>query len=250
MKDIFEKDDEVSMNLFDELRVALGQQISGHQLSGQRIQVRCKALSAKEAIGTPEHDDYPIIKGREVMVEAEFGGARGQAFADAYEQADYSVDDLMTMPLNSNSKRASFVAGLNAVYRYLNVCEKTVHCRDAEPLECAGHVAEAITPGQKVLLVGHQPRFLENLAAQCNVRAVDMDEGNIGTAFSGVVIEPPEVTEEAISWCDTIFATGSTLVNGSLPTFLNRGKPVVFYGVTVSAAARILNLKTYCRCGH
>ncbi|SCY49448.1 Rossmann-like domain-containing protein [Desulfoluna spongiiphila] len=238
------------MNPFDELRDALGQEISANHLSGQRIQVRCKALSAKEAIGTPEHEDYPIIKGREVMVEAEFGGAKGQAFADAYEEADYSVDDLMTMALDSNRRRASFIAGLNAVYRYLNLCDKTVHCRDAEPLECASHVAEAVVPGQKVLLVGHQPRFLEKLSAHGAVRAVDMDEGNIGTAFSGVVIEPPEMTEEAIDWCDTIFATGSTLVNGSLPTFLNRGKPVVFYGVTVSAAARILNLNTYCRCGH
>jgi len=238
------------MTPYDELRVALGREIRAHHLSGQRIHVRCKALTAREAIGTPEHDDYPIIKGREVMVEAEFGGAKGQAFADAYEEADYSVDDLMTMALDSNRKRASFIAGLNAVFRYLGLCDKTVHCRDAEPLECAGHVTEAVEFGQKVLLVGHQPRFLEQLAAHFSVRAVDMDEGNIGNAFPGGVIESPEMTADAISWCDTIFATGSTLVNGTMPQLLGQGKPVVFYGVTISAAAQILNLKTYCCCGH
>ena len=60
------------MNLYEELREALNNEIQKHDLSGKNISVRCKALSATEAIGTPEHDDYPIIKGKEVMVEAVF----------------------------------------------------------------------------------------------------------------------------------------------------------------------------------
>jgi len=238
------------MNLYDELQTALKKQVDAHNLSGQRIRIRCKALSAEEAIGNPEHDDYPIIKGREVMVEAEFDGAKGQAFADEYENADYLVNDLLTMTLDSNMRRASFIAGLNAVYRHLNLCEKTVHCKDAEPLECADKLPETIELGKKVLLVGHQPRFLERLASNGPVRVVDMDKDNIGSSFSGVVIESPERTPEAIEWCDLIFATGSTLINGTLPNFLDKGKPVIFFGVTISAAAKILNLDAYCQCGH
>ena len=240
----------MTTTLFNSLRVALKREIIAHNLSDQRINVRCKGLSAEEAIGKPEHDDYPITKGREVMVEASFAGAKGQAFADAYENEDYSVEELLTMPLDSNMKRASFIAGLNAVYRYLGLCDKTVHCRDAEPMDCASHLTEALGSLKKVVLIGHQPRFLEQLSTHCSVRAVDMDPGNIGSSFSGVVIEPPENTSEVIEWCDLIFATGSTLVNGSLSKFLNQGRPVIFYGVTVSAAARILHLDTYCHCGH
>lgn len=238
------------MNIYEKLRDDLSQKVQEYKLSGQNISIRCKALSAVEAIGNPEHDDYPIIKGREVMVEAVFQGAKGQAFADEYENIDYLVEDLLNMELTSNRRRASFIAGLNAIYRHLGLCNKTVHCKDAEPLDCANHLPEVIGPRKKILLIGHQPRFLEILASHYSVRAVDMDLDNIGSEFSGVIIEPPEVTPDAIKWCDLIFATGSTLINGTITDFINQGKPALFYGVTISAAAEVLNLNTYCHCGH
>ena len=52
-----------------------------------------------------------------------------------------------------------------------------------------------------------------------------------------------------MQWCDVIFATGSTLTNGTITTFLNQDKPVIFFGVTIVAAAGILNLNSYCHCG-
>ncbi len=237
------------MDLYEKLRESLEKEIQKHHLSGRNISIRCKALSAEEAIGKPEHDDYPIIKGKEVMVEAVFEGAKGQAFTDSFENADYLVDDLLKTELNSSRRRASFISGMNAVFRYLNLCDKTIHCKDAEPKECAKNLPGAVGTGKKVLLVGHQPRFLEMLASTNNVRAVDLDQDNIGKEFSGVVIEPSEMTSDAIKWCDLIFATGSTVVNGTITNFLNQNKPVIFYGVTISGAAKVLNLKTYCHCG-
>ncbi|QTA91054.1 Rossmann-like domain-containing protein [Desulfonema magnum] len=240
----------INANIYEEMKKALEKEIHQHNFAGQNVSIRCKALSAVEAIGKPEHDDYPIIKGKEVMVEAVFNGARGQAFTDAFENTDYRVEDLLNLDLDSNSKRASFISGLNAIFRYLNLCDKTVHCKDAEPKQCSEKLFEKIESGKKVLLVGHQPRFLEVLASKCNVRAVDLDKDNIGKEFFGVVIEPPEMTSEALAWCDLIFATGSTVVNGTITNFLNKDKPVLFYGVTISAPATILNLNTYCQCGH
>jgi len=238
------------MNLYEELKENLKKKIEKYNLSGQNISVRCKALSAAEAIGKPEHDDYPIIKGKEVMVEAVFEGARGQAFADEFENADYFIDDLLKIKLNSNKRRASFISGLNAVFRYLDLCDKTIHCKDNEPKLCANNLLDVIGPRNNVFLVGYQPRFLEALVSQYNVRVVDLDQDNIGSDVSGVVIDPPEMTPEAIEWSDFIFATGSTIVNGSITDFLNQNKPVLFYGVTISAAAIILNLNKFCHCGH
>ena len=238
------------MKVYDELREALRKEIQKHGLSGQNISVRCKALSATEAIGKPEHDDYPIIKGKEVMVEAVFKGEKGQAFTDEFENADYLVDDLLKIKLDSNKKRSIFISGLNAVFRYLDLCDKTIHCKDKEPKECASNLSEAIGPLNNVFLVGYQPRFLEMLASKYSVRIVDMDHDNIGSDVFGVVIEPPEMTADAIKWCDLIFATGSTIVNGTITDFINQDKPVLFYGVTISAAANILNLRKYCHCGH
>lgn len=238
------------MDLYAELREALRNEIQKHNLSGKNISVRCKALSASEAIGKPEHDDYPVIKGKEVMVEAVFEGAKGQAFTDEFENVDYLVDDLLKIKLNSNKRRAGFISGLNAVFRYLNLCDKTIHCKDNEPKDCASNLSEAVGAFNNVFLVGYQPRFLEMLASKYSIRVVDLDQDNIGSDVFGVVIEPPEMTADAIKWCDLIFATGSTIVNGTITNFLNRGKPVLFYGVTISATAKILNLNKYCHCGH
>ena len=237
------------MDLYEELRDALRNAIKQHHLSGLNISVRCKALSAHEAIGRPEHADYPIIKGREVMVEAVFEGAKGQAFTDEFEQVDYLVEDLLTIRLNSNKTRATFISGLNAVFRYLNLCDKTIHCKDKEPVDCARHLSDAIGTFKKVLLIGYQPRFLEVLAAGYSTRVVDMDQDNIGVNIGNVMIEPPEMTADAIQWCDVIFATGSTLTNGTITDFLHQAKPVIFFGVTIAAAATILNLNKYCHCG-
>ncbi len=237
-------------DIYEQLKTALDREIHQRRLSGKQVSVRCKALSAVEAIGNPDHNDYPIIKGREVMMEADFAGSKGQAFTDEMENAELAVEDLLTIELSTTRSRAVFIAGLNAVFRHSGLCGKTVHCRDKEPKQCADALPEIIEPGKKVLLVGHQPRFLEKLASLCDVRAVDLDRDNIGKIFSGVTIEPREMTPDAITWCDLIFATGSTVVNGTVGDFIGKDKPVVFYGVTISAAAKILDLKTYCHCGH
>ncbi len=238
------------MHLYDQLKTALQSQIEMHQLGGQSISIRCQTLSAEAAIGNPEHDDYPIVKGKEKMVEADFRGAKGQAFTDSFENADCRVNELFRMPLDSNRQRATFVAGLNAIYRFLGLCDQTIHCRDNEPIECAQYLGQTIAPDNRVLLVGHQPRFLEFLAANYPVRAVDGDPDNIGADRFGVPIEPPSATDEAIEWCDLIFATGSTLVNATIGHFLEQKKPVLFYGVTIAGAATILDIAKYCPCGH
>ena len=238
------------MTIYETLQHALRKQVQVHRFSGRCVRVRCKALSSIDAIGQPEQRDYPIIKGKEVIVEADFEGVKGQAFTDEFENADYLIDDLLTINLDSNARRASFVSGLNAVFRYLHLCDKTVHCKDDEPKACADYLTERIKPGSKVLLVGYQPRFLEKLASACNLRVVDLDQDNIGSEISGVIVDPPEMTNAAIEWCDLIFATGSTVVNGTIGDFLGRDKSVLFYGITVSAAAEILGLDRYCYCGH
>jgi uncharacterized protein (DUF4213/DUF364 family) len=237
-------------SIYDTLKKTLEEKINLHDLADQPIDITCKALSAQQAIGNPDHDDYPIIKGREVMVEASFLNAKGQSFTDEFENRAYRIQDLLSMDLSTNQKRSSFIAGINAVYRYLSLVDKTIHCRDKEPVLCAKELPCIIPEGSKVLLVGHQPRFLEKLSSHCQVRAVDLDSDNVGKTFFNVMIEPEGHTLEAINWCDKIFATGSTIVNNTISTFIEADKPAIFYGVTISAPAEILNLTTFCAYGH
>ena len=130
------------------------------------------------------------------------------------------------------------------------MCDKTIHCKDDEPIICADNLLKTIRFGKKILLVGFQPRFADILTKNYNVRIVDLDPDNIGKKVHNVVVESADKTDKAQKWCDSIFVTGSTVVNGTITDFLNQDKPAVFYGVTISAAARILNLDTFCFCGH
>lgn len=258
------------MSIYKKLKNALNEQVIKHNLQNEKLTVKCRALSAQEAIGNPEHNDYPIIKGKELMIEADFKGSKGQAFSDDFENREYYISELIDLDLNSNKKRASFIAGLNAVYRYLNLTDKTVHCRDKEPKKCSeelkknfigviSNILDSVKNKEldssklkklKILQIGLQPRFLEVLSQLSKVKVIDLDKDNIGRAINGVEIKGPEHTDELINKCDIIFATGSTIVNDTIQQFLDSEKPVIFYGVTISAPAKILGLNTFCEMGH
>jgi hypothetical protein len=232
--------------IYTQLKQSLKDVIETNGLSGNAMSIRCKALETVEAIGNPQDNDYPVQTGREYMVEARIGTSRGQAFADNFEPFNAPVESLIDFDTSTVGRRAAFIAGLNAVYRLCGICKITVHCRDEEPRDCAMHLPEIFKKGQNVALIGLQPRFLEQLAKICNVRTIDLDKRTIGSVRSEITIEGPEKTLDAIDWCDTLFVTGSTIVNGSIVTFLNAGKRVIFFGVTITAPACILGLQTYC----
>lgn len=234
-------------DIYTRLKFALREVVGEYGLAGGDLNVRCGILDTAEAIGSPEHNDYPIQSGREYMVEAEFRGSRGQAFSDSFENFSGTVEELSSIRTDTTARRAVFIASLNAVYRHCGLCEKTVHCRDEEPRECAEELQQVVTPGEKIALVGLQPRFLEYLARIGQVRVMDLDPRNIGTTRSGILVESPEMQSELLAWCDRILATGSTIVNGTIVDLLNASKPIVFFGVTISAAAGILDLELFCR---
>ena len=52
-------------------------------LLDREIQVEARILKPTEAIGTPDRQDYPLLKGKEVLMQASFGESKGQAFTDA-----------------------------------------------------------------------------------------------------------------------------------------------------------------------
>ncbi|MBW2340878.1 MAG: hypothetical protein JRF50_11150, partial [Deltaproteobacteria bacterium] len=53
-----------------------------HSLEDEMISVSARPLTPEEAIGNPAHDDYPLLKGKERMMQAVFQDTKGQAFSD------------------------------------------------------------------------------------------------------------------------------------------------------------------------
>lgn len=210
-----------------------------------------RPLGALEAIGVPERDDYPILKGKEVMIEAIFKGAKGQAYTDQPGKYSGTLKEIIELPLNNNFQRAIFIATVNAVLRYLGILDKTVHCKNQEPANCARKLVEYLLRFGKprIAFIGMQPGMVAELSKHFELRIVDLDPENIGKRFGDTVVEGVGHTQEVIDWGDIILATGSTAVNDSLEGFLVN-KPVIFYGVTVAGIAYLNQLEQYCPCGH
>jgi hypothetical protein len=237
-------------DLMSRLREQLRTIAEKNALLGETVTVTGRALTTEEAIGNPERQDFPLIKGKEKLLQAAVRDAKGQAFTDMSGHFTGTLSQILDGPLESNFDRAVFVATMNAVMSLLGLADKTIHCKDEEPEYCAGCVVDFVRRDYgdpKIALVGFQPSLLESLAPSFAIRALDLDEERIGTEKFGVVIEDGERdTEAVLAWCDLILVTGSTIVNGTMENFIDVGKPVVFYGTTIAGAASLLGLNRYC----
>jgi len=136
--------------------------------------------------------------------------------------------------------------------RHLGLVDKTIHCRNNEPRECSQELVKYLERNYghpKIAFIGFQPRMVEALSQKFELRVTDMDLGNIGKKKFGVMIRSPEKTQENLSWCDIVLATGTTIVNDTFNQF-RLSKPVIFYGITISGVARLLGVNHFCYCGH
>jgi hypothetical protein len=225
--------------------------VNENGLGGEEVIVRAAALSPEQAIGNPEDKDYPLVRGVERLMQAEFRGCRGQAFTDMYGNFSGQLADIAAMDLKNNFRRAIFISSLNAVMRYLGLIDQTVHCKDNQPRECGREMVKYVEKnyGQpRVAMVGFQPRMVEALAKKFELRVTDMDKDNIGKEKLGVRIYDPGQTGENMEWCDIAVVTGTTVVNDTIDQF-RTNKPVVFYGITISGAAKLLGLNSFCPLG-
>lgn len=241
------------MDFYNDIKERFFNLIKEKDLMSSKVEVvSARTLTPQEVIGKPERVDFPLLKGKEVMLQADFKGSLGQAFTDMPGNYNGSLQEILAMPLDNNFKRAIFIASINAVLRYLNYISKTVHCKDKEPTECAARLVDYIKErfdNPRIAFIGMQPAMVEALAAQFEVRVVDLDPGNVGQKRCGVLIEDVAHTKEILSWADVILATGTTVVNNTLTSLLIE-KPIIFYGVTIAGVAFLKGYEQYCFCAH
>ena len=214
----------------------------------ESITVVAGPLTVKEAIGEPEEKDFPIQQGKEKLMEAVFRGEKGQAFTDHYGNYSGTLAEVAALPLTNNFHRAVFVSTLNAVSRALGMADCTIHCKDAGPKLCSGQICEYLKEkygAKHVTIIGFQPALAEAVDKELRVRLVDLDPDNVGQVKRGVLVEGAESTQDAIDWCDLLLVTGTTLANDTIGHFLT-GKPVLFYGTTISGAAALMGWDRFC----
>lgn len=235
-------------DIYDEIKQKARPLIEEQGLMDRRVRVEARALSTEEAIGNPEGDDFPLQQGRERLMQAELDGSLGQAFTDRYGDFEGTLEEIFSMPLENNFRRAVFVATLNAALRSLGRAEHTIHCRDQGPGICSADLARHIRDryGEvRIGQVGFQPAMVGALAATFPLRVLDLDPDNIGTEKRGVTIEGADAQEDVINWADLLLVTGTTLVNGTIKDFLG-DTPALFYGSTIAGAAAVMGWNRFC----
>jgi len=237
-------------SVMDKLRHRLERVCAENGLLDDPVRVEARELTPEQAIGNPDHDDYPVLTGHERMIEARFRGARGQAFTARPGGFSGTLRETVDLEPTNDYRSAVLVAAVNAVCAYLDLAPRTAHCRNDEMVACAkdaaGYLRERFGEIRRVFLVGLQPRLLEALAAEFEVRVTDMREDTPGEIRAGVKVEPPEAAADCIAWCDAIFATGSTIANRTADALVESGRPLAFYGVTCAGPAALLELERFC----
>ena len=222
------------------------------------INVTAKRLTSKEAIGETERQDFPLLQGKESLMQADFRGALGQAFTDMPRNFNGKIKDILDLELQNNGDRALFIATLNAVTRFLEKADNTIHCKNEGPELCSqemvSHIIEKHGDDIQVGIIGFQPAIIDHVAQRLSpekVRVTDMDKDNIGQEKYGVrVWDAQEMSEEIFKTCNIVLATGSTIVNDTLEPLITFSdqyrKPLYLYGTTIAGPAALLNLNRLC----
>lgn len=233
----------------DKMMKRLGQE----GLLGKLILIKARVLSAQEAIGNPEEYDFPLLKGKEKIVEANFQGHLGHAFTDMYGGFRGSLEEVFKVEPSNNYRRALQIAAINALAKYWGLVDNTVHCKDEQPKKCALKSREFIEKNypqvRKIAFIGYQPAFVDIFSKRYAMKVLDLDQDNIGREkFGQIILDGSNEIEGAVSWSDLVLATGSTLVNDTIDDILVLAgqRKVIFYGVTLSGTAALLGLNRIC----
>jgi hypothetical protein len=221
--------------------------------------VDVRTLSPLEAIGNPGDWDFPLLRGREILLQATFRQSSGQAFTSNPNPYQGTLAEVMNLDLDCLENRAVFIAVLNAFLRNQGLIENTIHCRDQDPEECGKQIADYLKTKHnpsKIGVAGYQPALISALCGIFNpdqIEVTDLNANNLEKVYQGIKIKDGmKDTESLINTCDLLLVTGSVFANDTAEPFYRavlEGKPLYFFGTTVSGIAKILNLPHLCPLG-
>lgn len=199
-------------------------------------------------------EEYPIVRGKEVMMECTFRNSKAQVFTARPYNGEAPLSKILNSRLRSIPERSMFYCALNAVMKEFGLLRGTIHCRGNTPIYCGRMLLQRILSEYgdvPTLLIGYQPAFADALARHLSkVYITDMDPEDIGKCVGGVYVQDHYMNEELIKNVDLVVVTGSSIVNSTFWNILNwsksYGKELIVYGVSGAGVAEILRLKRHC----
>jgi uncharacterized protein (DUF4213/DUF364 family) len=247
-------------SILEMIKLMFGRIVTDRGLLDIPVAVVAKTLTPEEAIGNPGRRDFPIVVGKERVVEAEVAGVKAHAYTDSPGEFVGSLKEILALPLTSNRERAIFIATVNGVLKSLDIVKDTLHCRDEEPEKCAKEIASTLLEQYgriKVGLVGMNPAIAEAVVETFgseNVRITDINFDTIDTVKFGVMVwNGRSQTEKLVVSSDVILITGTTLVNGTFDTIWRAlqdpEKQYFIYGITGSGICELMGFNRLCPYG-
>ena len=248
------------LRILERVKAQFGEILEQEHLDDIEVSVRVVPLTPEEAIGKPQRRDFPIIIGKERVIEADVLGTKGQAFTDSPQVYKGTLRRILGLGLNTNQERAVFIASLNAALNHLGLVEATVHCKDEDPERCALEIADTVATrfgDVSVGLIGLNPAIAESLVDRFGtapVRITDLCRDNVGRQKFGVEVwDGSSRTEDLVDASDVVVFTGTTLVNATFDGIWEyiqaRGKRYLVYGITAAGVCHLLGIDRICPCG-
>lgn len=225
------------------------------ELNALEITINSRALKSEEAIGHPERDDFPLLRGKEVLLQADLAGGTGQAFTADPIAWQGTLQNLLMLPHDRPGTHALLVSSLNALLNKLGKVDHTVHCLNHEPEVCAAYISQFIREKHgpcKVGIIGYQPAILDHCTrvfGAASVSITDLNADVVGTTRYGVkVMDGLSDTAKLVGFADVLLVTGTILANGTYLDVLGEvgEKPYYFFGTTCAALAYLNNKNRLC----
>ena len=92
---------------FEELRRRFIAVLDEHDIGDEPVQITCRSLTPEEAIGKTKRQDFPIITGDDVMIQAQFRDSFGQAFTDAPTAFEGTLSEVLDMDIVNDAHACS-----------------------------------------------------------------------------------------------------------------------------------------------
>ena len=195
--------------------------------------------------------NYIPFTGRrpEYRVYADFRGYLGEAYTEKPDTFTGTLRDAVNIPPSDNGIDARCLAAVNAVMNYLGLCAGTwpatfdEHRLYTDAL--FNYVALELGKRSNIILVGYDGYIVKKFVLEdMDFWTMDRDPDNISQdRFKHVIVNSARFNREAcFAWGDYFIITGSTLTNGTIVQYLDKGKDLLFYGITIAGAATLLDL--------
>lgn len=238
--------------IYDNIKKRFFEIVKENNLLNKSVIIKAKVLTPEEAIGNPDRMDFPILTGKERIIEGTFENTKSQVFTDMPGDYKDTLNNILNKEIKNNFHRSILLLAINCVLKYLNLIEGTIHCKDNEPEKCADDLLKMLKENykntDKIALIGFQPAFIEKLSKHYSLTVLDLNKENFGIKYNAKILDGKLHTNEAIKHSDLTLSTGTVFTNGTIVNIMQYIpiNDIIFYGVTVSGASHLLNLKRIC----